>query len=59
MCLCASTAGDWDTVTQIVVPKLFPGEILHLVHDDPFAGHLGVNKTYDRVLCFCVSFGQD
>lgn len=49
----ASTSDDWNTVTQIVVPRPFRDEILHLAHDDPFAGHLGVNKTYDRILrCF-------
>lgn len=46
----ASSSDNWNTVTQIVVPKPFRNEILRLAHDDPFAGHLGVNKTYDRVL---------
>lgn len=49
----ASTSNDWNTVTQIVVPKPLRGEILRLAHDDPFAGNLGVKKTFDRILrCF-------
>lgn len=27
-----------------------PSEILTLAHDNPFVGHLGVHKTYDRIL---------
>lgn len=46
----ASAADDWNTVTQIVVPKPFRNKILRLAHDDHFAGHLGVSKTYDRIL---------
>lgn len=49
----SSSTGDWRTVTQIVVPKPFRGDVLRLKHDDPLAGHLGANKTYERVLrCF-------
>ena len=49
----ASKHDEWRVVTQIVVPQAFRHEILLLAHDNPLAGHLGVNKTYDRVLrCF-------
>ena len=35
---------------QIVVPPVYRAEILSVAHDTPFGGHLGVNKTYARVL---------
>ena len=40
---------DWRDVHQIVVPPKHRKEILHLAHDNPLAGHLGVNKTYHRI----------
>lgn len=49
----ASKQDDCSVVTQIVVPQVFRHEILLLAHDNPLAGHLWVNKTYDRLLhCF-------
>ncbi|XP_026021698.1 uncharacterized protein LOC113021315 isoform X1 [Astatotilapia calliptera] len=36
--------------TQVVVPKPHRGQVLSLAHDASMAGHLGVNKTYHRVL---------
>lgn len=48
-----SAQDDWGVLTQIVVPKTHRHDILKLAHDNPLAGHLGVNKTYDRILrCF-------
>lgn len=48
-----SILDDCNTVTQIVVPKPLRNEIVHLAHDDWFAGHLGENKMYDCMLyCF-------
>ena len=41
---------DWRVVYQIVVPTVYREEILSLAHDSPMSGHLGVNKTYDRIL---------
>uniref|UniRef100_A0A674NXW1 Gypsy retrotransposon integrase-like protein 1 n=1 Tax=Takifugu rubripes TaxID=31033 RepID=A0A674NXW1_TAKRU len=38
-----------DQVTQVVVPSRFGNLVLSLSHDGA-AGHLGVKKTYDRVL---------
>ena len=35
---------------QIVMPMAFRYNILSLAHDIPWAGHLGITKTYDRVL---------
>ncbi|KAL1261229.1 hypothetical protein QQF64_009056 [Cirrhinus molitorella] len=46
----ASAADQRQVVKQVVVPPSYRSEILKLAHDGPFAGHLGVNKTYDRVL---------
>ena len=39
-----------ETVYQIVVPTLHRREVLELAHDLPVSGHLGVRKTYNRVL---------
>ena len=48
---CPPSAGEteWDTVYQIVVPQAFRSQILSLSHDN-FSGHLGVRKTYQRIL---------
>lgn len=45
-----SAADDWSVVRQIVVPQRYCEEIFKLAHENPLAGHLGVNKTYDRIL---------
>ena len=39
-----------ETVYQIVVPTVYRREVLELAHDLPMSGHLGVRKTYNRVL---------
>ena len=39
-----------ETVYQIVVPTVHRREVLELAHDLPVSGHLGVCKTYNRVL---------
>lgn len=41
---------DWNVVHQIVVPSKFRQHILSLAHDHLWSGHLGINKTYNRVL---------
>ena len=41
---------DWRAVEQIVLPKEYHREILHLAHDPLLAGNLGINKTYHRIL---------
>ena len=38
-----------DPIFQVVVPSKFRGYVLKLAHDG--SGHLGVHKTYDRILC--------
>ncbi|KAK3089699.1 hypothetical protein FSP39_005726 [Pinctada imbricata] len=34
---------------QVVLPKRLRSAVIELVHDQPFAGHLGVEKTKDRI----------
>ena len=40
----------WRTLYQIVVPQSKRQDVLSMAHETPLAGHLGVNKTYQRVL---------
>ena len=44
-------AGDieWAERRQVVVPIAYREEIMRLGHDSPFAGHLGVRKTLNRI----------
>ena len=46
----AAPEDEWRVVKQIVVPSKYRPDILEIAHDSPFAGHLGVNKTYQRIL---------
>ena len=39
-----------ETVYQIVVPTVHRREVLELAHDLPMSAHLGVHKTFNRVL---------
>ncbi|KAJ8038347.1 hypothetical protein HOLleu_15742 [Holothuria leucospilota] len=41
---------EWRIYHQIVVPRTYRREILSIAHEMPFAGHLGVNKSYHRIL---------
>ncbi|KAJ8046946.1 hypothetical protein HOLleu_05792 [Holothuria leucospilota] len=41
---------EWRVYHQIVVPRTYRREILSIAYEMPFAGHLGVNKTYHRIL---------
>ena len=41
---------EWQVVHQIIVPRKYREEVLSLAHESPMAGHLGVNKTYSRIL---------
>ena len=45
-----SADDEWQVKHQIVVPKSYRQEILSLAHETPLAGHLGVNKTYNKIL---------
>ena len=35
---------------QVVIPKAYRLEILSMAHETPLDGHLGVNKTYQKIL---------
>ena len=37
-------------VFQIVVPVIYRPQVLALAHENPWSGHLGITKTYNRVL---------
>ena len=41
---------EWTVNHQIVVPRAYRPEILNLAHETPMSGHLGVNKTYHKIL---------
>ena len=41
---------EWKIIYQIVVPPAYRHDILSLAHETPLAGHLGINKTYYKVL---------
>ena len=41
---------EWAVVHQIVVPKKYRRYVINIAHDTPLSGHLGVNKTYQKVL---------
>ena len=41
---------EWAVKYQIVVPKSHRQEILSLAHETPLAGHMGINKTYEKIL---------
>ena len=41
---------DWRVVHQIIIPRIYRKDILSLAHDSPMAGHLGINKTYSKIL---------
>ncbi|XP_065426955.1 uncharacterized protein LOC135976185 [Chrysemys picta bellii] len=41
--------GPGQPYKQLVVPSQHRGELVLVAHDSPFAGHLGVQRTYDRL----------
>uniref|UniRef100_A0A3P9C6A9 Gypsy retrotransposon integrase-like protein 1 n=1 Tax=Maylandia zebra TaxID=106582 RepID=A0A3P9C6A9_9CICH len=45
------TAGDlgWNVFKQVLVPQQYRPKVLGLAHDS-FSGHLGIRKTYHRIL---------
>ena len=40
---------EWAFRYQIIIPKSYQSEILSLAHDTPLSGHLGINKTLQKV----------
>ena len=45
-----SAEDEWTVNHQIVVPRVYRPEILNLAHETPMSGHLGINKTYHKIL---------
>ena len=41
---------EWAVYHQIVVPKSYRQEILSITHESTMSGHLGINKTYHRII---------
>ena len=41
---------DWAVYHQVVVPKSYHHEILSIAHESPMSGHLGINKTYHKII---------
>ncbi|KAK0147995.1 Retrovirus-related Pol polyprotein from transposon 412 [Merluccius polli] len=48
--LTASVKDEWRVLKQVVVPSPWRNDILCMAHDNHFSGHLGINKTSDRIL---------
>lgn len=47
---------DWAVVHQVIVTKAYRNDILSMAHCLPLGGHLGINKTVNKIRSFC---GQD
>ena len=45
-----SAEDEWTVNHQIVIPRVDRPEISNLAHETPMSGHLGVNKTYHKIL---------
>ena len=45
-----SVDDEWTVNHQIVVPRAYRSEIFNLAHETPMSGHLGINKTYHKIL---------
>ena len=45
-----SAADEWSVNHKIVVPRAYRPKILDLAHETPMSGHLGINKTYHKIL---------
>lgn len=50
-----------DTFYQIVIPSVYRAQILQFAHDHVLPSHLGIRKTYERVLryFFCLGVKSD
>lgn len=46
----ASPDEVWRVVYQIVVPAVYRRDIMAIAHETPMTGHLGLNKTYHKIL---------
>ena len=41
---------EWAVKHQVVLPKSYRNGVLSMAHETPLAGHLGVSKTYNKIL---------
>ena len=41
---------EWRVIHQIILPQRYRHETISVAHDIPLAGHMGVNKTNERIL---------
>lgn len=41
---------DWNVIYQVVVPSKYRSYVFCLAHEHLLSGHLGVTKTYHRIL---------
>ena len=41
---------EWAVKHQVVLPKSYRNGVLSIAHETPLAGHLGVSKTYNKIL---------
>ncbi len=46
----SSERNDWLTIYQVVLPASYRSQVLILAHENVLAGHLGVNKTFQRII---------
>ena len=46
----APASEEWHIVHHIVLPRCCQKEVMSLAHESPMAGHLGLNKTYHKLL---------
>ena len=46
----APASDEWRVVHQIVLPHCCRRGVISVAHDPPLGGHIGVNKTYHKVL---------
>uniref|UniRef100_A0AAQ4S121 Gypsy retrotransposon integrase-like protein 1 n=2 Tax=Gasterosteus aculeatus aculeatus TaxID=481459 RepID=A0AAQ4S121_GASAC len=49
-CSDVADGAEWTSVYQIVIPSCYRQQVLSLAHDHDLSGHLGIKKTYYRVL---------
>ena len=41
---------EWSFRNQIVIPETYRAVVLSLAHETPLAGHLGINKTHEKII---------
>ena len=45
-----SIEDEWAVKHQIVLPKTYRQEILSMAHETPLSGHMGINRTCQKIL---------